>query len=147
MRDTVTGALTLEMLGELVRTMSEAISELDGAGSAGVLSPIQARQVAMLIYDSTVDVIVSRFAGNVSRFKLGMAVALIVVAKGRVHAQAIGRTMRERRRVIPATYSEPPAPLPTVDELEPEAVDEPAAPPAPVVPPTIGNDLGRGIAE
>ena len=154
-RDLVGRELTAEVLADLIRQLSEVISEMDGAGPDGVFSPIQSRQLAMLLHDATVDLVVARFAGNVSRFKLGMAAAIIIIGKGRVHAAAIGRTIASRRvqlddgsegdepeldpdDAVSVTPPPPPPPVP-VDEPEPE--------PAPLpVPPVVAQDLGAGVA-
>ena len=144
-----------QILADLIRQLSEVISEMDGAGPDGMFSPIQARQLAMLLHDATVDLVVARCAGNVSRFKLGMAAAIIVIGKGRVHAAAIGRTIASRRVQLDdgseddapdmdpadAVSVTPPPPPP------PAPVDEPDPEPAPLpVPPVIAQDLGAGVA-
>lgn len=96
-REAIRDAMPLAMLADLVRTLSIAISEADGAGPAGYLSEIQSTQVASLLYDATVDLVVDRFHGDVTRFKAGMAVVIIVVAKGKVHATAVRDRIRERQ--------------------------------------------------
>lgn len=96
--ESIRDALPLAMLADLLRSLSVAISEADGAGPAGYLSEIQATQVASLLYDATIDLVVQRFNGNVTRFKAGMAVVIIVIAKGRVHGAAIRDRLAERRQ-------------------------------------------------
>ena len=95
--DAVRDALPLPLLADLIRTLSIAVSEADGAGEAGYLSPIQSTQVAVLLYDSTVDLVVTRFKGDVTRFKAGLAVVVILASKGGVHARAIRDRVRERQ--------------------------------------------------
>ena len=95
--DAVRDALPLPLLADLIRTLSIAVSEADGAGEAGYLSPIQSTQVAVLLYDSTVDLVVTRFRGDVTRFKAGLAVVVILASKGGVHARAIRERVRERQ--------------------------------------------------
>jgi hypothetical protein len=95
--DAVREAMPLPLLSDLIRTLSIAVSEADGAGEPGYLSPIQSTQVAVLLYDSTVDLVVTRFKGDVSRFKAGLAVVVILAAKGRVHGSAIRARIRERQ--------------------------------------------------
>jgi hypothetical protein len=94
--DAVRDAMPLPMLADLIRTLSVAVSEADGAGEAGYLSPIQSTQVAVLLYDSTVDLVVGRFKGDVSRFKAGLAVIVILASKGGVHGRAIRDKARAR---------------------------------------------------
>jgi hypothetical protein len=96
MRETVAEAFTLDMLATILRDLSIGISEADGAGEEGYLSRIQAVQLANLLYDVTVDVIVRRFEGNVGRFKMALAAILILVTKGRVHARAIAGKVERR---------------------------------------------------
>lgn len=103
MRDTVAEAFTLDMLATILRDLSIVVSEADGAGEEGHLSKIQAVQLANLLYDVTVDVIVSRFAGNVGRFKMALAAVLILASKGRIHARAIGAKMTRARAERDAT--------------------------------------------
>lgn len=94
--DAIRDALPLTVMADLIHTISVAVSEADGAGEPGHLSPIQCVQVATLLYDATIDLVVSRFGGNVTRFKASMAVLIILVAKGRVHGAAIRDRLRER---------------------------------------------------
>jgi hypothetical protein len=94
--EAVRDALPLPLLADLIRTLSVAVSEADGAGEAGYLSTIQSTQVAVLLYDSTVDLVVTRFKGDVSRFKAGLAVVVILASKGSVHGRAIRDKARNR---------------------------------------------------
>jgi hypothetical protein len=121
-RDSIRDAMPLELLADIIRSLSVAISEADGAGEAGYLSPIQSTQIATLLYDSTVDLVVDRFAGDVGRFKAGMAVLLIVVSKGRVHAVAIRARIADRveaTRLRPAALPRDEADEPTDYEDDP----------------------------
>lgn len=115
-RDSIRDALPMQTLADLLHAISVAISEADGAGPAGYLSPIQCTQVAVLLYDSTVDLVASRFDGNVSRFKAGMAVVLILTSKGTVHARAIRQKLDERRAVRPLPVPLPAPEAPIVDD-------------------------------
>ena len=108
-RDAIRDALPMSTLADLLHAVSVAVSEADGAGEAGYLSPIQCTQVAFLLYDSTIDLVVSRFDGNVGRFKAAMAVTLILVSKGTIHARAIGSKV-QARRVASGTRVPLPAP-------------------------------------
>lgn len=101
--DAVRDAMPISTVADLLIAMSRSLSDLDGAGEAGVLSQIQATQVASLLYDATVDLVVTRFAGDVTKFKAGLAIILILVSKGTVHARAIGRKIEERRQITRAT--------------------------------------------
>jgi hypothetical protein len=95
--DAVRDALPLDMLASLIRDFSVSLSEADGAGEAGHLSASQSMMIARLLYDQTVQTVVSRFGGNVGRFKSVLAILVIVTAKGSVHARAIGERLAERR--------------------------------------------------
>lgn len=95
-REAVASALTAEVLSDLLVSLSRALSEIDGAGEAGTLSRVQAAQVAVLLHDAAVDLVVDRFKGDVTRFKASMAILLIVLAKGAVHARAIRDRLAER---------------------------------------------------
>jgi hypothetical protein len=96
-REALRTALTVEVLADILRHASVAISELDGAGTAGEFSRTEAAQIAWLVYEPTLGVIERYFGGNVDRFKLFLAVTIIVLAKGRIHARAIGRKLAERK--------------------------------------------------
>ena len=122
-RQNVEDAMTRATLAELFRSLSRAISEWDGAGERGVFSATEAATIADLLYDQTIDVVVRRFAGDVSRFKAVLAVCIIAAGKGRIHAAAIA----ERQRRIRAGL--PPAPVLPVQPAETPA--EPAAEPGP----------------
>ncbi len=95
-REAVAQALTPEVLADLLVSMSRALSEIDGAGEAGVLSKVQAAQVAVLLHDATIDLVIDRFRGDVTRFKATMGILVIVLAKGAVHARAIRDRLAER---------------------------------------------------
>lgn len=118
-KDAVRDAFDVKMLADLVRDFSVTLSDADGAGEAGHLSATQSTMIARLMYDSTVDFVVDRFGGNVGRFKMALAVMVVVLSKGSVHARAIGIKINERglglnaRKVIAA----PPPPL---DPLAPD---------------------------
>jgi hypothetical protein len=101
MADAIRESLPLPLVADFVRFCSQAISAADGAGDAGWLSPIQATQIAALIYDSTVDLVVTRFNGNVTRFKAVLAIVIIAMSKGPVHAAAIRARIAERARPAP----------------------------------------------
>lgn len=104
-RASVADAFTSRMLADVIRQLSVAISEMDGAGPAGELTQIQSAQIASLLYDSTIDLIVARFGGSVGRFKLALAVLIILAAKGRVHAEAIAARIRERQARAEAEWA------------------------------------------
>jgi len=125
-RDAVRDSLDVKLVADLVRDLSVTISELDGAGEAGHLSATQSAMIARLIYDQTVDTIVDRFGGNVGRFKATLAVMVIVLSKGAVHARAIGAKVQGASLGRPVKPVPPPAPLPDVTEFDPEAVHSPA---------------------
>lgn len=111
-REAVAQALTAEVLADLIVSLSRALSEIDGAGEAGTLSRVQAAQIAVLLHDATVDLVIDRFKGDVTRFKAAMAILLIVLAKGAVHARAIRDRITERtaRRQAAATLDAMTAP-------------------------------------
>lgn len=95
--DAIRDALPVATLADILVALSRSISDMDGAGEAGVLSPIQATQIAVLLYDSTIDLVVTRFNGDVTRFKAGLAVVLVLLSKGTIHARAIRAKVAERR--------------------------------------------------
>lgn len=95
-REAVAQALTAEVLADLLVSLSRALSEIDGAGEAGTLTKVQAAQIAVLLHDATVDLVIDRFKGDVTRFKAAMAILLIVLAKGAVHGRAIRDRLAER---------------------------------------------------
>lgn len=123
--EAIRDALPISTLADIVRSLSVAISEADGAGEAGYLSPIQAAQVAALLHDSTIDLVVHRFGGDVNRFKAGLAAIIIVVAKGGVHVRAVaGRVEATRQARLAAgraaaerPYQPPEGPAPTDDPI------------------------------
>jgi hypothetical protein len=128
-REAIRDALPMSTLADLLHAVSVAVSEADGAGEAGYLSPIQCTQVAFLLYDSTIDLVVSRFDGNVGRFKAAMAVTLILVSKGTIHARAIGAKVSARRLSV----SRPPLPAPEAagpagEDVPPDFPGLPVAP-------------------
>jgi hypothetical protein len=106
--DVVRDALPISTLADLVHAISVAVSEADGAGEAGYLSKIQSVQVASLLHEPTVQFVIERFGGDVNRFKAGLAVILILIGKGGVHARAIRARIGERRERIasPAVAAE-----------------------------------------
>lgn len=115
--DAVRDALPLPLLADLIRNLSISISEADGAGERGWLSPIQSTQIAALLHDGTVDFVVRYFNGNVTRFKAALAVVVILASKGSVHARAIGVRINERGKPRQITQADaasaqgaPPAP-------------------------------------
>jgi hypothetical protein len=144
-RQNVEDALTRATLAELFRSLSRAISEWDGAGERGVFTATEAATIADLLYDQTIDVVVRRFAGDVSRFKAVLAVAIIAAGKGRIHAAAIA----ERQRRIRAGL--PPAPvLPVQSPADVIAGDMPTAAqeavsPAIIMPFPTGNGHEPGL--
>lgn len=146
-RATLSDAFTVETLADLLRQLSQVVSEADGAGEAGWLSRTEAATLASLMYDSTLDLVIRRFAGDVGRFKVAVAILILLVGKGRVHAIAIGRKVREARA---ARAAELPAPAET-PEAEPTALyEEPYAPgwpggpaPAPVPAPAPDDPMAE----
>ena len=118
----VRDALSEQMLAKLIRDLSRAISEWDGAGERGVFSAIESAEIAGLLYDQTIDLVVRRFAGDVNRFKAAIAMLIILAGKGRIHAAAIAERNRRSRAGLP-----PVAVLPVQPEgaPEPEPVSEP----------------------
>ena len=130
--DAIRAAFSVDMLAELLKGVSALISDLDGAGAAGTFSPMEAKQIAYLIYDPIIDTIATKFGGNVGRFKMTIAVAIIVLGKGRVHFNAI-RAKRSKPKPPPDTVeqdnsaptSTEPDPQPTSPEPEPEQYDAP----------------------
>jgi hypothetical protein len=121
--EVVRDSLQVATLADIVKAFSVAVSELDGAGEAGYLSPIQATQLANLLHEPTVEFVVRRFGGDVNKFKAGLAVLLILVSKGAVHARAVQRKVAGRR----APIAPPVQPAP---EDHPYVAGQPSAPTA-----------------
>lgn len=134
-RGSVEEAFTVAMLADMIRQGSRVLSDWDGAGERGTFSAIESTQLATLLYDQTVDVIVRRFGGNVGRFKAGIAVIIIVAGKGRVHAAAYA----ERQRRIAAG-------LPPVEpaKTEPAVMPAPATIPVATVAPAAPDNRSNG---
>lgn len=88
-RDAIKLVLDQQTLAGMIRNLSVVISDWDGAGPAGHLSAIEAGQLAMLVQDPAVTVVQRYFGGNVDRFKLALALGILILGKGRVHARAI----------------------------------------------------------
>jgi len=135
-RATLSESLSVETLADIIRKLSMVLSEADGAGESGWLSLTESATIATLLYDSTLDVVISRFQGDVGRFKVAIAVLLLVIGKGRVHAQAIGRRLRARQAAAKAAKAPPielvteaPADVPYAPGW-PTAPEEPMGPPA-----------------
>lgn len=105
-RASLAEAFPRSALASIVRQFSASISQLDGAGEAGTLSLTEAAQIADLIHDATLDAIGRYFGGNVDRFKVAMAVAIILLAKGKIHADAIRTRMAERRAAASVTAAD-----------------------------------------
>ena len=128
-RATVTEAFTRDQLAEILVAFSQMLSDADGAGPARVFSQSAAMLLAGLLHDQTVDLILARFNGDVTRFRAAAAIAIIVAGKGRVHLQAIQRSGGFRSLSAARRPTSAP-PIMTVPERLP-VVDMPAAPPVP----------------
>jgi hypothetical protein len=125
-RATVMEAFTRDQLAEILVAFSQMLSDADGAGPAGVFSQSEAALLAGLLHDQTVDLILARFNGDVTRFRASAAIAIIVAGKGRVHLQAIQRgggfrSLSAARRPTSAP------PITTVPDRLPEAPPVPWA--------------------
>ena len=142
-RATVEDALTRDTLADILQTLAEVLSDWDGAGEAGHLTRIEAMSLARLLYDPTVDAVMRRFHGDVSRFKLALALVIILLGKGRVHAQAYER--KRKGLTTPAPVASGPAPetVPFAAEVM-AAAGEAAPPPAAGSPPVIMPFSGNG---
>jgi hypothetical protein len=106
-RGAVEAAFTREFLAGLLVTASRILSDADGAGPDGVFSQIEAAQIASLLYDPSVSFIIDRFGGNVDKFKMYAAGAIILGGRGRVHARAILLTARTRAEANRARNAKP----------------------------------------
>lgn len=105
--EAVREALPLDTLAGLVRTLSISLSEADGAGPSGYLSEVQATQIAYLLHDATVEFVARRFRGQVDRFKVLLAVIIIIAAKGPVHVRAIRAKAAARAHLTGAEHESP----------------------------------------
>jgi hypothetical protein len=127
--DAIRQAFTVDMLADLLKGLSATISDWDGAGALGTFSPMEAKQIAYLVYDPIVNTIATKFGGNVGRFKMTVAIAIIVLGKGRIHFNAI-RAKRSKPKPEPETVehdnSAPTStPTPTSTEREePQYADD-----------------------
>lgn len=121
------------LLAEMIRNLSIVASDWDGAGPAGHFSHTEAAQLAMLLHEPTLDLVDRYFAGNVNRFRLGMAAVVIFLGKGRIHFRAIqarrlqavegGQEDQEQAARAAQAITEPLA----VDPTAPPSLDELAA--------------------
>ena len=138
-RASVAEAFPVSDLADILQQLSVAISDADGAGPAGVLSKSEAALIASLMHDWTIDVVIRRFEGDVSKIKIAGALLIVGIGKGRVHLQAI--QAGAARRKAGATAS--PRVVPPISALPDGLPATPAAPnpapweaPASPVPPT-----------
>ena len=95
-RGAVEAAFTREFLAETLRYGSRVVSDWDGAGEAGVFSAAESVQIASLLYDPTIGLIIDQFGGRVDHFKMFLAGVIILAGKGRVHLAAINARTRAR---------------------------------------------------
>jgi hypothetical protein len=133
-RGAVEAAFTREFLAEMLREGSRVLAEWDGAGAPGVFSATESVQIASLIYDPTISLIIDRFGGKVDRFKMMLAGVIILAGKGRVHIAAISSKAKAEtaaRKARDVTPTETP---------EREAMHEAATP---ALPP-LGSDAWYG---
>ena len=93
-RETIKLALDQQTLASMIRQLSVVLSEWDGAGDRGHLSAIESAQLAMLIHEPAISAVQRYFGGNVDRFKLALALGILLLGKGRVHLTAIAAKRR-----------------------------------------------------
>lgn len=161
-RAAVAEAFSREQFADLLREISQILSDADGAGPAGVFSISEATLIAGLLHDQVVDLIIARFDGDVTRFRAGAAILIILVGKGRVHIMAIQArggakgflaapaprrpiaTVAPELPVAPAGPA-PAAPWETVTVAPPPTVTiAPEPPPAPVAPEPTPEPVATG---
>ena len=106
-RGVVEAAFTREFLASNIQECSRILSEWDGACIQGTFSATEAAQIATLLYDPTVSVIIDRFGGKVDRFKMMLAAAIILGGRGRYHVRAIGAKAKERTDAARARKATP----------------------------------------
>jgi len=139
-RGAVSEAFTREQFADLLREVSQILSDADGAGPAGVFSISEATLLSVLLHDQLVDLILARFDGDVTRFRAGAAILIILLGKGRVHMVAIQRGGLKGTPAPMRPIATVPAGLPVAPARAPEVAapwaTAPAAgvPAAPVVP-------------
>ena len=121
-RSSVAEAFTADMLADLLRQFSQVLSDADGAGPAGVFSLSESKLLASLLHDQAIDLILRRFDGDVSRFRAGAAILIIIAGKGRVHLVAI----QSRGGLRGLGANSPVRPIATVPASLPVAPDMPA---------------------
>jgi hypothetical protein len=106
-RGAVEAAFTREFLAETLRYGSRVASDWDGAGEAGVFSAAESVQIASLLYDPTIGLIINQFGGRVDRFKMFLAGVIILAGRGRVHLAAINARTRARAQARAANAAAP----------------------------------------
>lgn len=132
-RESIRLALDQPTLAAMIRQLSVVLSEWDGAGERGHLSAIEAGQLAMLLHEPAISAVQRWFGGDVDRFRLALALGILLLGKGRIHLSAINRRIAERR-AEQAGEPEPPEPIEAARMAAAIPADPVPATPAPAVP-------------
>ena len=96
-REAIRLALTEPTLASMIRQLSVVISEWDGAGERGHLSAIESAQLAMLLHEPAITAVQRYFGGDVDRFRLALALGILLLGKGRIHLNAVRARVAERQ--------------------------------------------------
>ena len=129
-REAIRLALTEPTLAAMIRQLSVVISEWDGAGERGHLSAIESAQLAMLLHEPAITAVQRYFGGDVDRFRLALALGILLLGKGRIHLNAVrARVSEQQARQVeaPAIDAAQAAITPDVETAEPEPTDPIAA--------------------
>ena len=124
-RESIKLALGVPTLAGMIRNLSIVVSDWDGAGERGYLSQIESSQIAMLVQDPAIAAVQRYFGGDVGRFKLALAAGILLLGKGRIHAQAI--IAKRRAAELAAQAPEPEASYAATQPAEPVAAPAPEA--------------------
>lgn len=133
-REAIRLVLDQGTLAGMIRNLSVVISEWDGAGERGHLSAIEAGQLAMLLHDPAISIVQRYFGGNVDRFKLALALGILLLGKGRIHLTAVSDRLRERRAASSGELAPEAASYAATQPDQPVAVPVAPAEPEPLDP-------------
>ena len=115
--DDIRAGFSEKELAKMYETLMEALSDWDGAGPEGHLTPLQSKMIAEVTYEPVCKAILSIF-GDVQKFRMTIAVGMLLMGPGRAHFKAIGKKMSEAKN----KKALPPAPKPQPKpEPKPEA--------------------------
>lgn len=97
---------TVADLAGILTNASEVLSAWDGAGQEGVLSALEAKQMANLLHDAVAKAIL-RYFGSAEKFKMSLAIGLLLMGKGRVHYKAISAKAKAAKAAKQSKQGQP----------------------------------------